>query len=134
MSMLYKKLCIANVITLGTLITAHAQQTVTGVVTDANGPVPGATVAIQGSTRGTQTDTDGRYSIQASQGETLVFSIIGYTRQTVIVGSSPTINVTLEEDAGQLDEVVVTALGIQRAQGAWVCDEHGQGRGTYQDG
>ena len=105
----------AILITLGTLITAHAQQTVTGVVTDANGPIPGVTVAVQGSTRGTQTDTDGRYSIQASQGETLIFSIIGYTRQTITVGTSTTIDVVMQEDAGQLDEVVVTALGIQRA-------------------
>ncbi|MGV3764303.1 SusC/RagA family TonB-linked outer membrane protein [Parapedobacter sp.] len=115
MRILYKKLCMAIVITLGTLITAYAQQTVTGVVTDANGPVPGVSVSVTGTSRGTQTDTEGRYSIQASQGETLVFSIIGYTRQTVVVGNSATINVTLEEDAGQLDEVVVTALGIQRA-------------------
>src|SRR3546814_2726115 len=56
----------------------------------------------------------GRYSIQASQGETMVFSIIGYTRQTVTVGSSAMINITMVENASELGEVVVTALGIRR--------------------
>src|SRR5690606_28799707 len=115
MRILYKKLCMAIIVLSSMLIAAHAQQTVTGVVTDVNGPVPGVTVAIQGTTRGTQTDTDGRYSIQATQGEIIVFSIIGYVRQTITVGGSSTINVTLQEDASQLDEVVVTALGVQRA-------------------
>src|SRR3546814_13146971 len=60
------------------------------------------------------TDAEGRYSIQASQGETMVFSIIGYTRQTVTVGSSAMINITMVENASELGEVVVTALGIRR--------------------
>ena len=115
MRILYKKICMAIGILASMLVAAHAQQTVTGIVTDANGPIPGVTVAVQGSTRATQTDTDGHYAIQASQDETLVFSIIGYARQAIAVSGSATINVTLEEDAGQLDEVVVTALGIQRA-------------------
>src|SRR5690606_24319590 len=114
MRILYKKLCMSTMIILSTLIAAHAQQTVTGVVTDVNGPIPGATVAVDGSTRGTQTDAEGRYSIQASQGETMVFSIIGYTRQTVTVGSSAMINITMVENASELGEVVVTALGIRR--------------------
>lgn len=115
MRILYKKLCMATMIILSTLITAHAQQTVTGIVTDANGPVPGVTVSIQGTNRGTQTDVDGRYSIQATAGETMQFSIIGYKAHTIVVGTSTSVNVMLEEDASQLDEVVVTALGIQRA-------------------
>lgn len=115
MKILYMKLCMAIVVTLSMMITAHAQQTVTGVVTDSNGPIPGATVAIPGSTRGTQTDANGHYSIQATPGESIQFSIIGYKSQTVVVGTATTINIVLEADAGQLDEVVVTALGIQRA-------------------
>lgn len=115
MKILYKKICMAIMVLCTTLMTANAQQTVTGIVTDANGPIPGATVAVQGSTRGTQTDADGRYSIQAAPGETLQFSIIGYKSQTVVVSTATTIDMVLEEDAGQLDEVVVTALGIQRA-------------------
>lgn len=115
MRILYKKLCMATMVLLSTLMTAHAQQTVTGVVTDANGPVPRVTVSIQGTNRGTQTDAHGRYSIQAAAGETMQFSIIGYKAHTIVVGTSTSVNVMLEEDAGQLDEVVVTALGIQRA-------------------
>src|SRR5690606_21352535 len=115
MRILYKKLCMPTMIILSTLMTAHAQQTVTGVVTDANGPVPGVTVSIQGTNRGTQTDVDGRYSIQATAGETMQFYIIGYKAHTIVVCTSTSVSVMLEEDASQLDEVVVTALGIQRA-------------------
>lgn len=113
--MMYKKLCMAMVAFLSTILLLHAQTSVTGVVTDSNGPVPGVTVSVQGTSRGTQTGADGRYTIQAAPGDVLLFSIIGYKSQTVTVGTSTTINVTLEEDQGQLEEVVVTAMGIQRA-------------------
>lgn|GEM_PF-3202347 len=99
MRILYKTLCMVIIVSLS-MITAHAQQTVTGVVTDANGPVPGVTVAIQGTARATQTDDGGRYTIQASPGEVIVFSIVGYVRQTVTVGNAATVNITLEEEAG----------------------------------
>ncbi len=93
---------------------AYAQQTVTGTVRDEQGTVSGVSVSVVGTTRGTQTDDDGRFSIQASPGEVLRFSIIGYEAQEVTVGTSTTINVSLVADASQLEEVVVTALGIQR--------------------
>ena len=112
---LYVKCCMAAIFLFGMVVAVYAQQSVTGIVTDAQGPVPGVTVSIPGTSRAAQTDADGRYTINASQGETLRFSIIGYTSQDIAVGSSRTINVTLEEDASQLDEVVVTAFGIQRA-------------------
>ena len=76
--------------------------------------LPGATVLIKGTTTGTSTDFDGKYSISASQGATLVFSFVGYTTQEINVGASNTINITMTEDAEALEEVVVTALGIKR--------------------
>ncbi|MGK6351710.1 SusC/RagA family TonB-linked outer membrane protein [Parapedobacter sp. DT-150] len=115
MRILYVKFCMAIMVLMGTVAPSHAQQTINGTVTDASGPVPGVTVSIPGTTRGTQTNAEGQYAIQASAGETLQFSIVGYQTQTISVGTSATINVTLEEDAGQLDEVVITAMGIQRA-------------------
>ncbi|WP_228852351.1 SusC/RagA family TonB-linked outer membrane protein [Aegicerativicinus sediminis] len=91
------------------------QKTVSGTVIDQSGlPLPGVNVIIQGTSTGTQTDFDGNYSIDASVGNVLIFSYIGMTTQSVTVGSSNTINVTLAEDTAVLDEVVVTALGIKR--------------------
>ena len=87
---------------------------VTGTVTDGSGvPLPGVNIVIQGTTTGTQTDFDGNYAISASQGQTLVFSYVGFGDSEQVVGASSTINVSLT--AGEaLDEVVVTALGISR--------------------
>lgn len=95
---------------------SYAQQTVTGTVRDQQGTLPGVTVSVVGTTRGTQTDSDGRFGIQASAGETIRFSIIGYEAQQVTVGTSTTIDITLAADASQLEEVVVTAMGITREQ------------------
>ena len=92
------------------------EKTVSGAVTDAQGvPLPGASVVVQGTTTGTQTDFDGNYTITANDGQTLSFSYIGYLGQQITVGNSSTINVTLEEDASQLDEVVVVGYGTQKA-------------------
>lgn len=90
--------------------------TVSGTVTSSsdNMPLPGVNVLVQGTTNGTQTDFDGNYAISASTGDVLVFSYLGTKQQTATVGSSRTINVSMEEDASQLDEVVVTALGLER--------------------
>ena len=87
---------------------------VTGTVTDGSGvPLPGVNIVIQGTTTGTQTDFDGNYAISASQGQTLVFSYVGFGDSEQVVGASSTIDVSLT--AGEaLDEVVVTALGISR--------------------
>lgn len=94
---------------------AFAQEkTVSGVVSDASGPLPGVTVLVKGTTVGTQTDFDGNYSIQTTVGATLQFSFVGMTTVEKVVGSSNSINVTMVENAEMLDEVVVTALGIKR--------------------
>ena len=89
------------------------EKTVTGVVSDAIGPIPGANVVVKGTTRGTQTDVDGKYSINAKAGDVLVFSFVGMTESTATVGASNTVNVKLQEGVS-LTEVVVTAFGIKR--------------------
>lgn len=95
--------------------TAVAQNNkVTGVVKDANGePLIGATVMVKGTSRGTATDVDGRYSINAPAGSTLVVSYIGSKPMEVKV-TGATMDVVLKDGANVLDDVVVTALGIKK--------------------
>ena len=90
-------------------------KSVSGVVSDQSGtPLPGATVLVKGTNNGTTTDFDGNYTIQAASENILVFSFIGYVTKEVKVGDMTNVNVTLEEDAQALEEVVVTALGLER--------------------
>ena len=95
------------------LVVANAQKTVTGNVSDQNGPLPGASVVIKGTTDGAITDFDGNYSISVENGQTLVFTYVGYaTQERVVTAQESTIDMVLVEDAQALDEVVVTALGF----------------------
>jgi iron complex outermembrane receptor protein len=90
---------------------AQAQE-VSGTVSDATGPLPGASVVVKGTTTGTQTDFDGNYTLDGVDANAvLVFSYIGYATQEVPVNGRSTINVTLEEDAQALDEVVIIGYG-----------------------
>ena len=95
--------------------TADAQNNkVSGVVRDVNGdPLIGATVMVKGTNRGTATDLDGKYSIAAAPGSTLVISYIGAKPMEVQV-SGNTMDVTLSDDSNVLSDVVVTALGIKK--------------------
>lgn len=81
------------------------------VVDDINDPLPGVSVIIKGTTRGTITDVDGNYNINVSQGQTLVYSLVGMMPQEIIYTGQPAINVTLAADDKQLEEVVV--IGYQ---------------------
>ena len=90
--------------------------TVSGVVSDSFGPVPGAGVLVQKTATGTVTDLDGRYSIQAREGDVLVFSCMGYATVEKTVGKQHTINVTLSDDSILLDDVVVVGYGTQRKE------------------
>lgn len=91
------------------------QQSVTGRITDKDGnPLPGATVQIKGSTRATSTDAGGNYSIQASPGTVLVYSMVGFTKvERTVEGSGP-IHVVLEEDMNVLRDVKVVSTGYQK--------------------
>jgi TonB-linked SusC/RagA family outer membrane protein len=100
---------------LAVQITFAQERTITGTVVDEDGlPLPGVTVLIKGTNTGTQTDFDGNYSIGADQGDILVYSFVGMETAEYTVENVDTIDVTLTTDSAQLDEVVVTALGISR--------------------
>lgn len=94
-------------------------KSVSGTVSEKDGPLPGVSVVIKGTTTGTQTDFDGNYKIDAASGQTLVFSYLGMMSQEIKVSSS-SINVTLQEDVAQLETIVLSALGVEvnRAQAA----------------
>ncbi|SFQ71439.1 SusC/RagA family TonB-linked outer membrane protein [Hymenobacter arizonensis] len=93
---------------------AQTARTVTGVVTSATdqSPLPGVTVLVKGTTTGSTTGADGRYSLQAAPGGVLVFSFIGYSPQERTIGADGNIDVALRESTTGLDEVVVTAYNI----------------------
>ncbi|WNM18953.1 vWA domain-containing protein [Flavobacterium capsici] len=94
------------------IVSLAQQKTITGIVSDNLGPLPGATIVVKGTTRGTQTDFDGKYSIKATKGETLVFSYVGYNSKSVKIGNSSKINVELN-GVQTLQEVVVTSYDIK---------------------
>ncbi|MBN1198081.1 MAG: carboxypeptidase-like regulatory domain-containing protein, partial [Bacteroidales bacterium] len=90
---------------------------ISGVVTssDDGSSIPGVTVVVKGTTIGTTTDLDGKYSLSVpTQYNTVIFSYVGMKTQEVTIGESNTINITMEPDVLVMDEVVVTALGIPR--------------------
>lgn len=92
---------------------------VSGVVTDAKGePLIGVNVLIKGTTTGTVTNLDGKFTVQVAKGDVLEFSYIGYTSKSVVIDDKVTLKIVLQEDSQALDEVVVTALGIKRAEKA----------------
>ena len=92
------------------------EKEITGTVTSkVDGiPLPGVNVTVQGTSNGAQTDFDGNYSLTVNVGDILNFSYLGMTSLQITVGDSNTIDAELEEDAEQLNEVVVTALGIKK--------------------
>lgn len=86
-----------------------------GTVKDALGePLIGVSVLVKGTSNGTVTDLDGRFSLNVSVGDILEFSYVGYAAQSVTVKNANPLDIVLSEDAQALDEVVVTALGIKR--------------------
>ncbi|HET9486287.1 MAG TPA: SusC/RagA family TonB-linked outer membrane protein, partial [Chryseosolibacter sp.] len=92
-------------------------QTITGRVTTSSdgAPLPGVSVLVRGTTTGLTTDADGRYTVTVpDESSVLTFSFIGFVTQEIVVGNRTTINVVMVDDATQLSEVVVTALGIPR--------------------
>ena len=92
-----------------------AEETITGSVTDEGGKgLPGVSIQIKGTTRGTTSDADGKFRVVADKGATLVFSFIGYVKQEVVLGDQTTITVTLAPDAQSLNEVVVVGYGTQK--------------------
>lgn len=109
----FKPMLILVALLWGVTGMAFSQNIVTGTVEDADGPLIGASVLVKGTTRGTITDFDGKFSIEANVGDELEFSYMGYAAQTISVTGN-TVNVTMSEDTEVLSEVVVTAMGIKR--------------------
>ena len=95
------------------IMTVIQNLVVTGTVTNNGFPLPGASILVKGTTTGSQSDFNGKYTINAPKGATLVFSYIGFKTQEIVVGENLTIDVTLLEDAASLDEVVVVGYGTQ---------------------
>src|SRR5258706_7967601 len=102
------------VVLLGLSSMSFAQKTVTGrvVAKDDGAALPGVNIVEKGTTNGTVTDADGKYSISVGSGATLVFSFIGYSTQEIVVENQSTIDVTMSTDSKSLDEVVVIGYGV----------------------
>jgi TonB-linked SusC/RagA family outer membrane protein len=93
------------------------ERPISGTVSDKDGTLPGVSILIRGTTNGTETDFDGKYSINAKTGDVLVFSYLGYNEiQKEVTKSSNIINATLEEGGVGLDEIVVVAFGKKRKE------------------
>jgi len=86
------------------------EKTISGTVSDQTGPLPGVNVIVKGTSNGTQTDFDGKFTIKANTGDVIVFSYVGMTAQEVTVGTSSTMNVTMV-GSNLLEEVVVVGYG-----------------------
>lgn len=91
------------------------QKMVTGTVTDiSNEPVIGASILEKGTSNGTITNLEGKYSLSVSPHATLIISYVGYTNQSVSIGTQSIINIVLKEDSEQLEEVIVVGYGVQK--------------------
>ncbi len=113
------KLLMKQILMLFIALLAHIsfaqEKTITGKVTDDKGsPLPGVNIVIQGTNSGTQSDFDGLYTVQASQGDVLVYSFLGFSNKEMAVGAGNTIDVSLQASTSELEEVIVTAQGIKR--------------------
>lgn len=87
------------------------EKMISGIVTDALGPIPNANVVVKGTKNGAQSDIDGKYKIKAKTGDVLVFSYMGMKDISAVVGASSSINIKMKEDGKELEEVVVVAYG-----------------------
>ena len=96
-------------------VTQQSGKVVTGTIVDPSGmPVIGANVMVKGTTNGTITDMDGKFSLEVEEGATLQISYIGYANQEIKVGNQKTLSIALKEDAEALDELVVVGYGTQK--------------------
>ncbi|MDB4293358.1 TonB-dependent receptor [Maribacter sp.] len=112
---LKKKLTLIVILLVNITLMAQDSYTLTGTVVDeTNTPVPAVSVIIQNTTTGTSTDFDGNYTITVKNGDVLEFSALGFATRAIPIVGQESLNVTLVEDASQLDEVVVVGYGTQK--------------------
>ncbi len=94
---------------------AFSQKTITGTIKDNSGlPLPSASIEIEGTTKGTSTNFDGAFSIEASEGDVLKISYVGFISQKIVVDSRNNYSITLQPDEDELEEVVVVGYGTQK--------------------
>jgi len=104
--------------------TVKTQAPITGIVKDETGAaLPGVSVSIKGTTRGTQTDVNGKFTLDAKPGDVLLFSYIGYISKSITVANGNNYDVTLAPATNSLNEVVVTALGITKTSASLSYDQ-----------
>lgn len=103
---------------------ALAQQvTVTGVVREQGGfSLPGVSVIVKNSTKGVQTDLDGKYTIDVNEGDVLQFEYVGFKPQSITVTKQRVVNISLAEDVIGLDDIVIVAYGAQKTKSCSRCD------------
>ncbi|TDQ30128.1 SusC/RagA family TonB-linked outer membrane protein [Tenacibaculum caenipelagi] len=101
----------------GFLLNMNAQEKkITGSVSDSAGPLPGVSVILKGTTIGTETDFDGKYSLKVNQGDVLVFSFVGMQTTERTIGLDSELNVLMKEDANLLEEIVIVGYGTTTKQ------------------
>lgn len=106
-----------NIVVRSIAQTSSSQQkkTITGTIVDLSGmPVIGANVMVKGTTNGTITDMDGKFSLEVASGATLMVSYIGFANQEIKVSNQTNLSIALKEDAEALDELVVVGYGTQK--------------------
>lgn len=112
-----KNLLLVAWLVMYAFVSMAQNRTITGTVTDKidGQPIPGVTIQIKGTALGTQTNSDGKYSLSApTDAKTIIFQYIGYVTREVTLGTGSVYNIALDQDTRQLGEVVVTALGVGR--------------------
>ena len=118
-SLLRLGLMLLMFLTLSSGVTFAQEASVSGKVVDAASQgLPGVTVSVKGTTRGTNTDASGNFKINAASNAVLTFSYVGFLTKEIAVGNQSVVNVTLAEDSKTLSEVVVVGYGTQKAKDA----------------
>lgn len=98
-----------------TFITAQSVKTISGTIADETGAgIPGASIMIEGSTTGTVTDFDGKFSIRVTTNDVLAITFVGYVKQRIKVGDQTSLQITMKDDTQMLDEMQVVAFGKQK--------------------
>ena len=109
-----KMLSLITVLILGSMLAIGQTRVVSGLVTDANNvPLPYASITVKGTTKGTTTDANGNFKLEAQNGDVLVVSGVGQKNKEITIGTTNNYSITLES-SGELSEVIVTALGIKK--------------------
>lgn len=113
-----KTITLLILLLISTLTLWAQEKTISGKITSTEDglPIPGVSVTVKGTNKGTSTDGNGSYSIQAAPGAVLWIRSIGFQPKEITVGSGAVINVSLSPDSQNLNEIVVTALGIKRSE------------------